>query len=164
MREVNRANVFTIEMHRQRLIERDHWQRFFRRRRRGGVEDCRFLLGSKSLAHVIMRDDRRFRSKSNVAAGVISVPVSVQNEVQFLIGNTFERGPDLVGEWRKLIVNNQKPIITNRHADISTRAFEHVDVAGNFRGLHLHFGKVGLRWAGDGKEQTKRVSNRNFFT
>ncbi len=84
---------------------------------------------------------------------MIAVPVSVQDESQFLIGKTLERGPDLVGERRKLIVNDQKPVVTDRDADVSACAFKHVDVAGNFCRLHLNLGKVGLRVRGSGKDK-----------
>ena len=160
VREVDRANVLAIEMHRQRLIERDHRQRFFWRWRGGGVEDRRLLFSSEPLANVVMRNDRRFWSKDNVAAGVIAVPMSIQDELQFLVGNSSERGADLVGQWRKLIVNNQKPIFTNRDADISTRAFEHVDVAGNFRCLHLNFRKVSLRLRARSKDTQNRQQEK----
>ena len=81
--------------------------------------------------------------KADVAACVIAVPVSVQNEAQLFVGNAFECCPDLVGERRKLIVDDQKAVVANRDADISARAFEHVNVAGDFRRLDLHFGKSG---------------------
>jgi hypothetical protein len=53
-----------------------------------------------------VRDDRRLGPKGDVAACVITVPVSIQNEVQFLVSNSLESGANLVREWRKLIVNN----------------------------------------------------------
>jgi len=53
-----------------------------------------------------MCDDRRLRAKGDVAACVIAVPVSIQNEVQFLIRNSLQCGANLVREWRKLIVND----------------------------------------------------------
>ena len=107
-----------------------------------------------------------FWSKSSVAARVIAVPVGVQNEAQLFVGNALERGPDLVGERRKLIVDNQKTVIANRDADISTRAFEHVNVTGNFCRLNLHFGKVSLRLRPQrqtpAKELTTEFSSRFF--
>src|ERR1051326_9097818 len=129
-------------------------------RRRGGVEDCRLLFSSQPLTHVIMRNDRRFWAKDNIAAGVIAMPMCIQDKLQFLVGNPFERGPDLIGERRKLIVNNQKSVITNRHADISARAFEHVDVAGNFCCLHLNFGKVSLRLRTRSKDTQNRQQEK----
>src|SRR4051794_1275288 len=81
VRKVNRTNVFAVEMYRQRIIERDYRQRFFRRRRRRAIEHGRLLFGRKTLAHVVVRDDRRLWSKHDVAARMISVPVSVENEV-----------------------------------------------------------------------------------
>jgi len=139
MWEVNRANLFAVEMDREVLIESDYRQRFFGRRWSSVLEEFGLLFGCHSLANVIVSDDRRFGSKCDVAARVISVPVRVENEAQFLVGYAFEGGPDLVSQRRKLIVDDQKAIVTNRDADVSAGAFEHVNIAGNFRRLHLHF-------------------------
>src|SRR6476646_2257324 len=78
VRKVNRTNVFAVEMYRQRIIERNHRQRFFRRRWRRNVDGRQLLFGCEALTHIVVRDDRRFWSKRDVAARVIAVPVSVQ--------------------------------------------------------------------------------------
>ena len=76
---------------------------------------------------------------------MISVPVCVQNEAQLLIRDPLQRRANLVSERRKLIVNDQDPIVADRHADISAGAFKHVNVAGNFRYFDLNLRKVLLR-------------------
>ena len=69
-----------------------------------------------------------------------------------------ERCPDLVGEWRKLIVDDQNAIVADGDADISARAFEHVNVAGNLRRLHLDFRIVSLRLRRSGKQQQNELA------
>src|SRR5215203_5108746 len=150
---MNRANLFTIEVNGQRLIESNDRQRFFWSRRSSVIEYRRFLFSREPLAHVVVRDHRRFWSKNSIAARMISVPVSVKNEAQLLVGKSFECSLDLVREWRVLIVDNQKTIVTDRDTDVSTRSFEHVDVARNLGGFDFHLRKVSLRLRRDGKEQ-----------
>ncbi len=82
VRKVNRAYLFAVEMHRQRLVERNHRQRFLRRRGRRLFEDFRVLLRGEPFANVVVRDDRGLWSKHRVWAGVISVEVRVENEAQ----------------------------------------------------------------------------------
>src|SRR6185503_1817138 len=140
MWEVNRANLFAVEMDREVLIESDYRQRFFGRRWSSVLEEFGLLFGCHSLANVIVSDDRSFRSKHDIAARVISVPVSVENKPQLLVGGKTLQGCfDLVGKRCVLIVDDQNAVITYRDADVSAGALEHVHVAGNFRYLHLNF-------------------------
>ena len=44
-------------------------------------------------------------------------------------------------------------------ADVSARAFEHVDVAVYFRRLHLHFGPIGLLRASDSGKNKQQGGN-----
>jgi hypothetical protein len=58
-----------------------------------------------------LRYNRRFGPKRSVAAGVVAVPVRIQNEFQFALTESFQRCLDLVGQWRKLIINDENPSV-----------------------------------------------------
>ena len=100
-----------------------------------------------------MSDDRCFWSKNFVPAGVISMPVGIENEAQLLITDSFECGPDLIGERRILIVDNQNAVVADRNTDIAARSLEHVNVAGNFGRFDFYLRPVSLCVRRDGKEQ-----------
>src|SRR5215813_2148746 len=104
-----------------------------------------------------MSDDRRIKAEYRVAAGVIAVPVRVDDEFELALAQFLKRGLDLVGERRVLIINDQKAVRADRNADVSTRAFKHIDVAGHLGRFHLNFGKIlplGESHAG-GEEQSE---------
>lgn len=57
-----------------------------------------------------MGDDRGLLAKYRIAAGMIAVPVGVQNESERPVAQAAQRGLYLVGQGRELIINNQQPI------------------------------------------------------
>ena len=65
------------------------------------------LLGREPLAHVLVRDDQRLEPEDLVPAGVIEVPVGVEQELEVPLVDRGEGGLDLVGERGELIVDDQ---------------------------------------------------------
>ena len=76
---------------------------------------------------------------------VISVMMSVENEFEFAGIKIFERGFDLFGQRRELVVDDEYAIVTHGHADVPARAFQHVNVFGNGDHLDLDLGEILLR-------------------
>src|SRR6185503_19023288 len=85
VRVVNGANVLTVEMHRERIIKRNNRQRFLWRCRDRLLEQLEPLFARHPFAHVIVSDDRGFRTKRRVPAGVIAVPMRVEDEAQLAL-------------------------------------------------------------------------------
>src|SRR5262249_32793494 len=76
--------------------------------------------------------------EDRIAAGVIAVPVRVEEEGELPVGgDALDRGADLVGERRELIVDDEDAVGPREHADVAAGAREHPDVAGDLRRLAL---------------------------
>ena len=96
----------------------------------------------KALAHVVLRDDRRFLLEECVAAGVVAVIVGVDDEADRLVGNALERSLDLLGQGSVFVVDHDDAVVTHRRADVSARSLQHVDAAGNVGDLDLDLAEI----------------------
>ncbi len=92
-----------------------------------------------------MRDDDGVCAELRVAAGVIGVPVRVEDEAEPAGVDFSKRGANLFGERSELVVNNHHAVRPRDNADVPARAFEHVDAAGDLRRLYLDLREVVLR-------------------
>src|SRR5262249_6262067 len=159
---MNRLDLFAVEMHRERFVESDHRQRLFR----GGGN---FLSGAvcafhaQPFADVRVRDDGRINAEDGVAAGVVAVPVRIDDEFEFALAQLFQGGFDLVGQRRELIINDQDAVRADRYSDVSAGTFQHIDVAGDHRGLYLDFGKILPLSEGKAGKQAQGKQNRDGF-
>jgi len=113
----------------------------------------------EALADVIVSDDRGLLLKICVAAGVVAVKVRVDDEPHRLIGDALERGLDLLGEWRVLIVDNHDAIFPHRGTDVASGALQHVDTAGNLGHFDLNLAEV-LVLSGDKSGQREKARDR----
>jgi hypothetical protein len=52
-----------------------------------------------------------------VAPGVIEMPVCVEDEANGLVADSGNRGENLGGEWRELVVDEERGVISDRKAD-----------------------------------------------
>src|SRR5258708_5648576 len=87
--KVNYPNLFPVEMNGQRLVESNHRQSFFRRRRSSALEEFRLLFSRKSLPNVCLRNDWSFGTKNHVAASVIAMPMCIKNKFQLAFAQAF---------------------------------------------------------------------------
>ena len=114
----------------------------------------------QALAHVVVGDDRRLGAEGRVAAGVVAVPVGVEHELELAGARALQRGADLVGERRELVVDDEDAVVARRDADVAARALQHVDVAGDLGRLDLHLREVPLLrrgGAGGQRQQQERA-------
>jgi len=85
-----------------------------------------------------------------VAAGVVAVPMGVEDETNRPLVDSLDRRPDLVGQRRVLIVDQKDPVSACRDGDVAAGALEHVDPVRDFCRGDLNLGKVLLRPRGHG--------------
>ncbi len=64
------------------MSEGNYRQRFFWGGWSSAFEEFVFLGRSETFAHVVVSNDRSFRTEGRVAAGVIAVPVRVEHKLQ----------------------------------------------------------------------------------
>ena len=68
--------------------------------------------------------------------------MSVQDKLQFAVTKRFQCCLDFVGEWSKLIVNDQDSIGTYGHSNVSAGTFEHINITGNFCDFDFDLGEI----------------------
>ena len=99
-----------------------------------------------------MRHDQRLFAEHDIAAGVVAVEVRVHHELQVARRDPRNRSPDLVGQRRELIVDDQDAVLAGRDADVAARAGQHVDRTGDVLGGDLDGREVLLRRGRRGEE------------
>ena len=139
-REVDRLNVFTVQMDGNLILKRDYRQniRWLRRNFRSGS----LSPGSKALAHVLLGNNWRLLRKEGITAGVIAVPMRVQHEPQRLVGDALKSCLDFRSKRRILVVDDHDAVVACRDANISSSSLQHVNRAGNFLHLDLNFAEI----------------------
>src|SRR5262249_55204099 len=85
--QVESSNVFAIQMHGGAVVEGDHWQGFFWSRL--GCIAQNTAASGEALADILVRNDRCFFSELYVAAGVITMKMRVEDELEWLVGDSF---------------------------------------------------------------------------
>ncbi len=68
--------------------------------------------------------------------------MSVDDEAHGLVGDAFQRYLNLFGQGGVLVVDDHDAIIANGCTNVSASTFQHIDVAGHSRDLHLYFADV----------------------
>ena len=93
----------------------------------GGTCLLRGCIPSKALLHV--------------AAGVIAMPVGIDQEPDGLVRQGGNCSRDFVGQGRKLVVDHKYAVFSCGYPDIASCTHQHVDTGRNLLGLDLHPGK-----------------------
>jgi hypothetical protein len=68
--------------------------------------------------------------------------MGIDDEAHRFVSYTSERGFDLVGERRELIIDEDDSVVADREADIAASALQHVNIAANLADLDLYFAEV----------------------
>ncbi len=111
-------------------------------------------FGRQALPHVFVRNDHSTRlAEILVAAGMIEVPVGVQQELDRFGRELGDRRLDLGRERRELVVDHEHRVLADRHAEVPARAGHHVDGVGELLGLDLDLGEVLLGRCRGGEER-----------
>ena len=121
------------------------------------------LLAGQALAHILMRhDDAPGLAEVFVAAGMVAVPVGVQYELYWLVGQCLDGRIDLRRHWGVLVVDHEHGIIADGQAEITACAKHHVRGWREFLGFDLCFVEIlGEAWCGgDGGDSGSRKQNR----
>src|SRR5215470_7053211 len=154
--EVQRADVFAVQVHGDVVIESDDGKRFFR----GGfpLHRDRAQIASRAaflqpLAHIVVRYDRRLLLEVGIAAGVVAVKVRVDDESNGLVGDAFEGGLDFFGQGRILIIDHHDTVLADGSADVSACAFQHVNIPGNLRDFNFDLAEVAILCRGENRHQ-----------
>ena len=143
VREMNHIDLFSVEVDGERLIKGDDRPAFLRCGLAGVSGPLE--LARQPLADVRVGQDGRLGAEDRVRAGVVAVPVGVEDELQFAATHAFERRANLVRQRGEFIVDNQRAVFTHRRTDIAARPGQHVDIAPNLLGFDFGLREVPLR-------------------
>ncbi len=123
------------------------------------VERLHELIDAHPLADVLVRDDQRARlAEVLVAARVVAVPVGVEHEADRPVADLRDRGHDLLGQRRVLVVDQEDAVRAGRDADVATPAHQHVDAVGDLDRLDLDVLHVLLSRRRSGQRQRQHES------
>src|SRR3954471_16536547 len=159
------ANIFSVQMHGEIMIERDDGQSFLRLGR--GLERDSPLVARRAalfepFAHIVMRKNRRVMLEVRIPACVIFVIMRIDDEAHWLVSDRLQRGTNLFRQWSVLIINDDDAILANRRADIPARSLQQINVAGNLADLDLNFAEILVLSdeQGGGSYQSKREQTK----
>ncbi len=68
---------------------------------------------------------------------MVAVPVRVENQFRPLAAKLGKGGDDLVGKGCKLIVDDQRAVCADGHADVAACTFQHMHAAGDVGRFHF---------------------------
>src|SRR5215210_4683216 len=105
-----------------------------------------------------MSADRSFLAELRIAARVIAVPVSVKDEFELSFAEGFQCCANLIGERCELIVNDKNAVSADRDSDITARALQHIDGAGDLDDFDLDLREIPLRTRPAGGERYNNES------
>jgi len=137
---VKGSDVFSIRVNRDAIVEGDDGKRAFRRRSHRSTACSRSAL--QPPPHILVRDDGGVFAEHFIAPGVIAVIVRVQNELDRLIGDAFQRFLDLWRQRRELVIDDHDAVFADRDADVASRSLQHIHGSGDLLDLDLHFAEI----------------------
>ena len=73
-----------------------------------------------------------------IAAGVIPMPVGIDQKTRRRTRHCAQGAGNLVGHFRVLIINNKGAILADGNTDVATLAHQHIQAISNRYGLYLH--------------------------
>ena len=126
-RRANSADRLTVEVEIDPRGEGHDRQRIFRRRHgRRATRSGRRLTG-KALADIVAGEDGRARFAEHVvAAGMIEVPVRVDQVFRLALRELLDLGEIRLGIGDVLIVDQEDAIIADAEPEIATLAHQHL--------------------------------------
>mgnify|MGYP003694181695 CR=1 FL=1 len=90
--------------------------------------------------------------------------VRVDNEAHRLVGDALKSGLDFLSQRCVFIVDNYDAVLADRCANVSSRAFQHVDVARYLRDFDLDFAEVLILRDGEACRQQTRTESGGEVT
>ena len=81
--------------------------------RRGHRTEARLAAVLEPFAHIFLGNDRRLCSKMLIPAGMVAVPMSIQDKLDRFVGHAFERSLDLVRQGQELVIDNHDAIFAH---------------------------------------------------
>ena len=146
---VHCAHGIAVEMETHSLAEGDDRQGHLRRGRQIRSESRQRLRLAHQHSHVVVGEDLRpGLAEILVAAGMVEVPMGVEQHVHGPAGKFFDCGHDLRGQRSKLIVDHEYAVITGEQADISSGAQQHIETLGHRDRANLYVIHILLRAGG----------------
>ena len=119
-RQVDRGDLATPEMEGHDVVEGHHRQGAGRRRQLFALDEFDELPSRHPAADVVMGDEQRAGLPHVlVAAGMIEVPVGVEDEAHRLVGNRRDGREDLRGERRELVVDHEHGVRPHGKASVA---------------------------------------------
>jgi hypothetical protein len=120
---------FAVKMKTEILAEGHHRQTLWVRRRAFHLESREIRAADQALTDIIVGEDQAAApSQVLVTAGVVSVIVGVDEEFRVLATDLFDRRENLVGQGRKLIVDEKGAVRADQQADVTALAGKHIDL------------------------------------
>ena len=107
-------------------------------------------------------DSQAFRDGDAHAAGVVEMPVGVEQKAHRLVRNRLDRGQYARRQRRKLVVDQEHAVLADRYTDVAAFAFEHVDVLRQLGGLDLHLVEAVRLGSGRQAEQNGQDDKGEF--
>ena len=159
MLDMDGADVVAVEVEGQILAEGDHRQRAGRRRRHPLA--AHQLLHRHPAADIVVGDDHRAgAAEILVPAGMIAMPVGVDDEADRIGIERAHRGEDPLGQRRILIVDQDVAVGAVGEADIAAAAEQHGDAGRDPLDADLGTASHG-RLLGHGRRGEREQQNRN---
>jgi hypothetical protein len=126
-RDVKSDEIIAVDMKRHRVAESHDRQRTRRGGRRAHVEHRVELLDGHALPHILVGHEQRAGfTHILVAARVVAVPVCVEHKLHRLLTHGRDRGENLLGQRRELVIHEKRSVVSDAEADVASRAGQHV--------------------------------------
>jgi len=77
-----------------------------------------------------------------IPVGVVEMVMRIDDEAHRLVGYSFERGLDLVGERGELVIDQDDAVVACREGDIAARTLQQINIAADLADLDLYFAEV----------------------
>jgi hypothetical protein len=154
-RHMHHAQAVAVEVKADARREGDHRQRRLGAGGIGPVEAPGEAFHAHALADIVVRDDDGAGlAQCLVPAGVVAMPVRVDDEADGIGIDRFHRRFDLGHQRRELVVDEDVAVRAMRQADVSARAEQHRDARCHLLDLDLDLGIVLLRGGRRGEDSS----------
>jgi len=160
-RHVEGVDVVAVDMQGHGVVEGHHRKRLRRRGRELHAHRLDELLGAQAEAHVVVGHDEGPRlAEVLVPAGVVGVPVGVEDETHGPVADRGHRRLDLGCHGRPLVVDEEDAVGSRGDADVASRARQHPDALRHLLRLDLDLLEIGALRA-RGRRQRRHKQYRD---